>query len=802
MATIGKHFNCDISKGKSLDAAIKKGSFYRITILSERLVRLEYSKSGKFNDLPTDFAINRAFDLPKFDFEEDDKYLVINTKYFNLQYLKESSFKGPNFAPDTNLKIKLNNTDKYWYYGHPEARNYLGSAFSLDDYKGPFKKLSKGLYSTDGFVSIVDDNKLLLNGDGILSKNEDDYIDIYVFMYKRDFGLCLKDYFTLTGFPLLIPRYSLGIWWFRDIIYSQIDIVNLVDTFKEKEIPLSVLLLGEFWHEKDPHNYDLKKSGYTFNQKLFPEPKELVSNLHNSSIRIGINIDPSEGIKSSDSVFEKFNYDMGSANGVIPFNILNKVFFASYFEYIINPITKIDVDFFWIDYKENNEKLRALDYYHVADFKKDEYKRPMLFTRNTNVAAHRNGVLYSGETITSWNTLKYLPFYNSTACNMGLSWWSHDVGGFKEGVEDAELYMRYVQFSTFSPIFRFSAKRGPYYKREPWLWDYKTYNIAKTYASLRYQLIPYIYSEAYNYSKTGLPLIQPLYYNYPETYDEPNYRNEYYFGKELFVCPITTPKDKVMDRVVQRIFLPKGTWYDFFTGKKYVGGKRYICFYKDEEFPVFTKAGSVIVMADNSLKLNLIDNPETLNVNIFPGKNGSYKLYEDDGLSNLYKDGYYNITSFDYNYEVDNYAVSIRTSEGNAAVIPNYRDYNIIFKNTQNVLSVKVSLNGKNIEYYTSDEGNDFIVSVKHIDTTKELIVRVSGQKIDIDSMQLINEDLDSIINDLKIKTSLKEEVAKIVFSNLPVNKKRIEIKKLRAKGLDSTFAKMLVNIYTYLEEL
>lgn len=803
MATIGDHFKVDMNKGKSLDAAIKKGSFYRITVLSERLVRLEYSKSGHFNDALTDFAINRAFDLPKYDFEEDDKYLVINTKYFNLQYLKESSFKGPNFAPDTNLKIKLNNTDKYWYYGHPEARNFLGSAFSLDDYKGPFKKLNKGLYSTDGFVSIKDDNSLVLNNQGVFTKMEDDYIDLYVFMYKRDFGLCLKDYFTLTGFPLLLPRYALGLWWYRDLIYSQDDIEKLIESFKEEQIPLSVLLLGEFWHEKDPNNYDLRKSGYTFSEKLFNNPKELISNLHNNSIRIGINMDPKDGINTYDSTYEKFSHDLAINNkNTIPFSILNKVFMAAYFEYIINPLMKLDVDFFWIDYKEKLDNLRVLDYYHIIDFNKDEYKRPMLFTRNTGIAAHRNGVLYSGETITSWNTLKYLPFFNSTACNIGLSWWSHDIGGFKGGIEDAELYMRYVQFATFSPIFRFSAKRGPYYKREPWLWDYKTYNIVKTFINLRYQLIPYLYSEGYNYSKTGLPIIQPLYYNYPETYDEPNYKNEYYFGRELFVSPITSPKDKIVDRVVQRIFLPKGTWYDFRTGKKFVGGKRYVCFYKDQEFPVFAKAGSIVVMADNNVKPNLIDNPEVLNINIYPGKNGSYKLYEDDGISNLYKDGFYSITAFDYNYEVDNYSICIRPSEGNQAVIPNFRDYNIIFKNTKNVLSIKVSVNGKSIEYATEQDGNDFIVSVNHIDTTQELIVRVSGSKIDVDSMQLVNEDLDSIINDLKIKTSLKEEIAKIVFSNLPVNKKRIEIKKLKSKGLDSTFAKMLVNIYTYLEEL
>lgn len=803
MANIGKHFMIDTSKGKSLDGAIKKGSFYRITILTERLIRLEYSKKGVFNDLPTDFAINRSFDLPKYDFEEDDKYLIINTKYFNLQYLKESTFKGPSFAPETNLKIKLNNTDKYWYYDHPEARNYKGSSNSLDNFNGINKKLQNGLYSTDGFVSIKDNNSYILSDQGLITKSEDEYIDMYVFMYKRDFGLCLKDYFQLTGYPLLIPRYSLGIWWYKDLIYSQSDIERLINKFDEEEIPLSVLLLGEFWHEKNISNYDLRKTGYTFSKKLFPDTKLFMDNIHAKGIKLGLNIDPIEGVNPYDEAYPKFKEEFNlKDNQNIPFNVFDKMFIICYFEYLINPLTSMDIDFFWLDYKKDYNVLRALDFYHIMDCNKNEYKRPMLFTRNSGVAAHRNGILYSGETIVSWNTLKYLPYYNSSACNIGLSWWSHDVGGFKDGIEDSELYMRYIQFSTFSPIFRFSSKRGPYYKREPWLWDYKTYNITKYYTQLRHKLIPYIYSEGYNYSKNGLPLIQPLYYNYPETFDEPNYRNEYYFGRDLFVSPITTQKDRVMDRVIQRLFLPKGVWYDFRNGKKFMGGKRYICFYKDEDYPVFVKAGSVIPLANTTNKINLVDNPETLDINVFPGKNGTFKLYEDDGMTSLYKQGYYNITSMDYNYEVDNYSLSIRPAEGNVAVLPNYRNYNIIFKNTKDVLSVKVTANGANVDYRLDQDGNDFIVSFDHIDTSKEVIVRISGKAIDIDSMQLINEDLDSIINDLKIKTSLKEAVAKIVFSNLPINKKRIEIKKLRSKGLEPAFIKMLINIYTYLEEV
>ena len=128
------------------------------------------------------------------------------------------------------------------------------------------------------------------------------------------------------------------------------------------------------------------------------------------------------------------------------------------------------------------------------NYSKDNRFRPMLFSRASSISAHRNGVHYSGPTEVSFNTLDYLPSFNSSASNIGISWWSHDIGGFQGGIEDSELYIRYIELGTFSPIFRLACERGHYYKREPWAWDIKTYTIAKEYCHLRHRLIPYLYT--------------------------------------------------------------------------------------------------------------------------------------------------------------------------------------------------------------------------------------------------------------------------------------------------------------------
>ena len=426
-------------------------------------------------------------------------------------------------------------------------------------------------------------------------------------------------------------------------------------------------------------------------------------------------------------------------------------------------------------------------------------------SRNTMVAAHRYPIHYSGETIVSWDTLNYLPSFNSSASNIGLSWWSHDVGGFKEGTEDSELYMRYVQFSCYSPIFRFAAKRGPYYKREPWLWDVKTFNIVKEYCSLRQRLIPYIYTEGYKYSETGLPLVQPLYYSYPEIYDEPIYKNEYFFGSELFVAPITTKRDEIINRVIQRIYIPKGMWYDFKTGKKFPGNKRYIAFYKDEDYPVFAKAGSIIPLSVFDENINVSNIPNKMEVHIFPGESNTYDLYEDDGVSTLYKKGYYTITAFDYNYMQNNYTLIIRPKEGKNGILPATRDYKIRFRNTREADDVEIYIDQEkaDLEFTTYVEDTDFIVDIKDVPTTKQVTINCKGKDIEINAVRIINEDINSIINDLMIETRLKERIAAIVFSkDLSIRKKRIMIRKLKKEGLSSLFIRMFLRLLEYISKL
>ncbi len=800
MASMDEHFKIDYSHAKAKENAIFKGQKYRITILTERLIRLEYDENGNFYDGLTERVINRDFPVPDYTVKEDSKYLEIATKYFKLYYAKEKPFIGSKISPDANLKVVLQNGDKLWYFNHPEARNFRGTAVSLDDNSSKVG-LHKGLYSTDGFASLDDSTSLLLDQEGKLVLPTEKRVDTYLFIYRRDFGLCLKDYFTLTGFPSLIPRYALGIWWNKDEIYSFEDLKKLLMTFARKGIPYSVLLLGNNWHVQT----DLPSTGYTFNQTLFPNPEEFIKYMHERGIRVGLSIDPSQGISKEEPKFEEIKNHLNYPDKHnIPFNVFDVNILMEYFHELINPLNAEGVDFFFIDYynKKDFNTLKALNYYHFNDYKKYATQRGMLLSRNSLVAPHHTPVHYSGKTTVNWDTLRFLPFFNSTASNIGVSWWSHDVGGYQDGIEDNELYLRSVQFATFSPIFRFSSKHGHYYKREPWRWDIETFNIVKTYCILRHRLIPYIYAEGYKYHKTGLPLIQPLYYQNPEIYDEPLYKNEYYFGGELFVAPITVKKDRVMNRAIEKIFLPSGIWYDFNTGKKFPGNKRYVTFYKDEDYPVFAKAGSIIPLADLEENINVTNPPKKMEIHVFPGKSNSYKLYEDDGYSSLFEQGYYIMTHIDYNYLQNNYTLIIRPIEGKSGIIPDKRDYKIRFRNTRQADDV-ITYIGKDVVITNNYvEDNDFIVEVKDVPTTSQLTINCKGKDIEIDAVRIINEEVDSIISDLQIETRLKEKIANIFFSEETIKKKRILIRKLKKDGLESIFVRMFLKLLEYIKDI
>ena len=781
------HFNMDMAKASS--NAILMGKKYRITILTERLVRIEYSPSGVFVDNPTALVLCRNFTVPKFEVNQDSRYLEVETSYFKLAYTKETPITA------SSLRISLKGTEAMWYYGYPEVKTYDGTFMGFDEGK---ERYNKGLYSIEGFCSIDNSNDFIIDEHGTLTGKKNPSTDIYAFLYKDDFNLALKDYFQLTGKPQLLPRYAFGNCWSKNYAYNEDTLNRLFNRFEKEEIPISSLILDKDWHITNNKFI----TGYTFNKELFKNPVNFINTMHQKGIRVGLHINPKEGIYPHEAMYQKVcEYIKVPSNSVISFAPFNIQFLDIYFKILLHPLESQGVDYFWLDYSNKSRlEQQLLNHYMYLDSGRLENKRNMLISRNPSVSAHRYGIIYTGRSKVGFNNLKKLPYILNNAANIGVSYISSDIGGFTGGIEDGELYIRYIEYACFSPIFRIYVDRGRYYKREPWRWDINTSQIVKNYMQLRHRLVPYIYSEAYKYHINGIPLVYPLYFNQKELYYDAFYRAEYMFGSQLLVSPITNPKDRLMNRVVHKIYLPSGVWYDFKTGKKFPGGRSYVSFYKDEDYPVYAKSGAIIPMStkiDNSLSL-----PQELEIHIFPGLNNSYEFMEDDGVSNLYKDGYFLKTLIDYNYQANNYTLIIRSIEGKSNIVPITRDYKIRFRNTKKTDEVVANFNGVNLETNCYEDENDFIVEIKNVKTIGQLSINCKGKAIENDSIRLINEDIDSIISDLEVETKLKDKIASILFSNLTIKKKRIQIKKLRRDKLDSKFIKMFLRLLEYVEQI
>ena len=648
-------------------------------------------------------------------------------------------------------------------------------------------KLSKGLYSLDGFC-VIDDSKNYVIDNDTFAARDPNAIDIYIFAYRTDLGLCLQDYFNLTSYPEMIPRYALGCWWYKNDLYNMYAIDDILKKFNDNKIPLSVFLLGNKWHNNsynfnyDPSLFDVKALNMYYQSKLQ---------------KFGLTINPELPVGAYDPIYQEAIKYLPANGNVVSFIPFNNNSINVYLNLVVNNLIGSGIKVFNIDYYNPNDPygLFMLNHYHYAVA--NMYERGIILSRNPGIAPHRYPIIYSGKTKVSWDTLKNLPTYNNSAANLGVSWHAHAIGGYYGGIEDSELFIRYIQFGVFSPIFILAGEAGKYYKREPWKWNSIKLSVIKEYMQLRNKLVPYIYNEGYIYHKFGVPLVQPLYYKYPKIYDEPNYVNQYFFGSKIMISPIIKKKNYEMNRVVQRVFIPNGVWYDFASGKKCVGNKYYTGFYKESDYPIFIKEGSIIPMS-----LDMDTNaPVNMEIQIFPAENGlygSYELYEDDGTSISNNKYNYQITKLNLDKVEHGYKFTISRKEGNYN-IPN-RNYLLRFRNMLKPDKVTIKNGPSEVELPFEIEKNDLLVRLDNIANYSTLEVNVYGTNLEIETISVINEEIGDILEDLEINTLLKEQIDAIIFTDLPVDKKRIALRKLKRNGLEPKYINMFIGLLEFIE--
>ncbi len=680
-------------------AAVVRGPNVRFTVLTSRLIRLEFSPREQFEDRASQAFWYREQPLPEFESSRSATRLEITTKHLHLSY----AVSARGFDRRT-LAVELTEPGSTWHYGDPDPGNLRGTARTLDDADGRIP-LEPGLMSRSGWAVVDDSASLVFGPEGWLEpRAEAGNLDLYFFGYGHDYLGCLQDFCRVAGPTPLIPRWALGNWWSRYWEYSQAELLQLMRDFEVHGIPLAVCIVDMDWHITDTGNSSPGWTGYTWNGSLFPDPQELIHRLHEQGLKVALNLHPAAGIHPHEAQYPEMCRRLGmdpAGADPVPFDIASPDFVTAYFEVLHHPLEAQGVDFWWLDWQQGTtcrlaglDPLWWLNHLHFLDLARDGQKRPFVFTRWGGLGSHRYPIGFSGDTIVSWRSLAFQPTFTATAANVGFGWWSHDIGGHHRGVEDPELYTRWVQLGVFSPILRLHSTKNPYHERRPWGYDAEVLRVTRAALQLRHALIPYLYSMAWRYAAQSRPPVLPMYFLYPEEEDAYHSPNQYLFGSELVAAPFVTPRDAGTRLSRQAIWLPAGDWFDFFTGEHYAGGRWHTLYGALDEIPVLAKAGGIVPLGPRAGSAG-VASPAELTVHVFAGADNQFDLYEDDGETQAYLAGQSCVTPFTQTWETQRLQFTVAPVQGAVSRALSERTYHLRVHGIRQPDDVRLSIGGQ-----------------------------------------------------------------------------------------------------------
>ncbi|ROT87524.1 TIM-barrel domain-containing protein [Bifidobacterium mongoliense] len=758
--------------------SVVQGDHWRFTVLTDSLIRVEWSDSGVFEDHCTQMVVDRDFE-PAADIHmrqyEQDGLLVIDTPDVRLTYDRKPFTKE-------GLQITPKGMDGFcstWHFGDNQHANLGGTARTLDGVDGS-TEIGVGLNSPDGW-SIIDDsatNILVmpddpaypqamqgLQGIGIAPRAQHG-IDLYFFGYGHRYRQAVQDFYRLTGATPLLPRFALGNWWSRYYPYSADEYTALMDRFHAEGVPFTMAVIDMDWHITDVDRaIGGGWTGYTWNRDLFPDPKAFLHDLHERGMKVTLNIHPRDGVRAFEEAYPKMAATMGvdAVKGeTIEFDLTDPKFVDAYFD-MHHDLEDEGVDFWWIDWQQGGltkqvglDPLWMLNHLHYLDSARDG-RWPLTFSRYAGPGSHRYPIGFSGDTVVSWDSLRFQPYFTATASNIGYGWWSHDIGGHMMGVRDEELEARWYQLGTFSPINRLHSTNSLFNGKEPWNFHEPVCSAMTKILRLRQALVPYLYTMNWRNAAEGLELIEPMYWQHSDHGESYGVPNEYYFGSEMIVAPITDPMDDAAMRGKVKVWLPQGQWFDLFTGRRYQvadeSGVQFHAWRTIDEVPVFAKAGGIVPMQSDD-RSNAVANPEAMRLLVFPGADGQFTMREDDGrfrdngdLAAMHTAD----TTIDFTW--DQPSLRIGAVSGDATVVPARRSWQVTFRG---VADTAVTLGGTPCETTYDAETLSLTVDLPATSVAEDLVLGFpDGLKL---AENPVEHDIYALLKDAQMAYTIKEE--------------------------------------------
>ncbi|MDR2538348.1 MAG: DUF4968 domain-containing protein [Bifidobacteriaceae bacterium] len=616
-----------------------QGSKFRFTVLTPYLIRLEYSPSGEFVDCPTQAVVNRVFPKCDYDYIETADRIEIITEALRLFCFPQRIQNG--FTADNlfiDLRADLSDYNGRWHFGD-QLNTLKGTIATLDQADGALP-LDEGIVSRNGFSVLDDSSSWVESEPQRFQPREAGYQDLYFFGYLHNYRLALVDYYHLTGPAPLLPRFALGNWWSRFWAYSAQELLELMDQFDDYQIPLSVCLIDMDWHLREVDSrFGSSWTGYTWNRDLIPDPRRLLTQLHKRGLKVGLNVHPADGVRAFEEVYPQVAKQLQLNQELEQpalFDLNDPQFVDAYFNLIHKPLEKMGVDFWWLDWQQGDGNITSglesnwnLNYLHYLYAQKNS-QSALILSRYAGLGSHRFPVGFSGDTIITWESLAFQPYFTATAANIGFGWWSHDIGGHMQGYHDPELLLRWLQFGVFSPINRMHSSDNPFTQKYPWAFRQPFQSAMKEALVLRHQLIPYLYTMNVSHHEFGLPLVLPMYYSDPDSDFAYSVPNQYTFGSEMMVAPLTSKQNQETQLGQTEVWFPDGVWFDFFKGYGYSGGNKIRVLRGLSEIPVFAKAGAIIPLDHSEPFTKTSELPEIITWKIFGGASNTFVLVEDD----------------------------------------------------------------------------------------------------------------------------------------------------------------------------
>ncbi len=775
------------TKPLALPQNVVTGEKYRFSVLTPSLIRMEYSENRIFEDRASQSIFFRDFPKNNFTTELKDGCLKIETDNLILTYKENAEF-----AEDTlSIKLKIEPAST-WKFGE-EFEDLGGTARTLDSVNGRVP-LDRGVCSRNGFSVMDDSETMLLNDLGWVEVRTPGTKDVYFWGYGFLYLDAVKDLYRLTGIPPMLPAYALGNWWSRYNAYTQEEYQNLILRFEEEDVPFSVSVVDMDWHitkipeeckNGEPRKFTNGWTGYSWNKDLFPDYKGFLKFLKDHNLKTSLNLHPAQGVGCHEDMYE----EMARACDIDPttkervkFDILSPEFMENYFDILHHPYEEDGVDFWWMDWQQGRgywwihdmnengnlqdereilDPLWMLNHLHIGDIKRNG-KRPMFFSRYSGPGSQRYPVGFSGDHFVTWESLNFQPYFTSTASNVGYGWWSHDIGGHMSGYRDDELSTRWLQFGVFSPINRLHSSNTEFVRKEPWSYEEKTEGIMKDWLRFRHKLFPYIYTMNYRNHIELEPLVQPMYYEYPKLSAAYDMKNQYMYGSELMVAPITTPNNNITQMGSVDVWFPKGEWFDFFKGTRYTSKNgRILSVHRNiKEFPVFAKQGAIVPLQDaKELKAG-----NDLTVYVFPGKSNSFKLYEDAGDGSEFVKGEFTQTEMTLDWSAAP-VFTVKPAQGALEVLPETRKYKFVLRGFDKCVDVKVIIDGQAVEAVVKYDAETFskIVEVS-AKTTSEIKLLINGEVLVTDNGDVVTRCI-KILQKMKLATETKEKLITAILN-------------------------------------